>query len=593
MGLAPLRQAAATLAQLVIDLRTDQLRPVLDLLRRTFKHATQPRQQQARKTLGKFSIGQPPGLGETDVAAVAGVDAVQFLPPFIHRRPQRLGQREAELTIQGRQTGLQHLLDVGSATVGLVQHGPQPRAQVGKGTCRAQPEKARVTALAHLPHDITQMVAGQAVEHAVQLARQHRTQRCQARSAAFKICRLAVEPLAHQLQARGAFATQAPQLSQLLGSLALAVGQAAQRRLLHRQQAVFHQAGHHLAALRQQLRQQRLLQRRQAAGGQRRVVAGQACCQRPPGRQGKNMPGVNPQRGGGLVALGLHLGGHLGSAEQRVFQRIDLVEHHEARHAAVAQVVTPHRQVGLGDAGVGRQQKHRGMGRRQQCQGQFGLGTDGVEPGRVEHHQAALQQRVRPVDQGMAPGGHLDLVVGIPRRVVLGVLVAPEAQRPGVGHRHPRHAHHLLQRLGQPVDVAHRQGLVHPGFRSITQRGDRLAAAAGGDRQQRQARRLRRVPGEFHRAHRGAARRGRQHTAASVGKKQRVDQFGLATRKFGHEGQHQPVGGQALAQGLAQRLRRCVDQALLAQLGQPSIQPAVERAPPGGQRIQAGEHGGG
>ena len=50
-------------------------------------------------------------------------------------------------------------------------------------------------------------------------------------------------------------------------------------------------------------------------------------------------------------------------------------------------------------------------------------------PGVSSTTRPRLQQRVRVVDQRMAPGRHLDPAVGVERRVVVGTLVVPEAER--------------------------------------------------------------------------------------------------------------------------------------------------------------------
>ena len=87
-------------------------------------------------------------------------------------------------------------------------------------------------------------------------------------------------------------------------------------------------------------------------------------------------------------------------------QAIDLVHDDEPGAACTMNrgyVLTPDFNVGPGDAGVGRQQKEHGMRVGQHGERQFGLGADGVEPGRVEYDQALLEQRVGEVDEGMTP----------------------------------------------------------------------------------------------------------------------------------------------------------------------------------------------
>ena len=68
-------------------------------------------------------------------------------------------------------------------------------------------------------------------------------------------------------------------------------------------------------------------------------------------------------------------------------------------------VVAPHREVALGDAGVGGQDEQHRVGVGQQVEGELGLGADGVEARGVEDHQALLEQRVRKLDDRVAPRG--------------------------------------------------------------------------------------------------------------------------------------------------------------------------------------------
>ena len=528
MCLAPLPHIGAALTQLLVDLAAGLPGPLLDLVGRALKHHAQPRQQHVRKTRQETGLGQMPELAGAHIPAVAVLDAAQLALKTVECGARPGHQCQAKLGIQRALAGQQHLLDLGHAVLGAGQVMPELLAQHGKSPRRAQLEQAGVAVIAHSVHCVAQRVTRQTIQHRLQLPQQHRPQGGQPGRAALKVSRFGLQPAAHQFEPGRALATKLAQIRQLLGGLALALGQPAQRCVLQRQHAGIHDAAHHLAALWQQLRQQRRLQRRQPAGGQRGIIALHPGGQRLARRQRKHLRRRHAQCVRRQRALALHLGLDLRGAQQWVGQGVDLVQHHKALNAAVAQMIAPQRQVTAADAGIGRQQKNHRVRRWQQRQGEFGLGADGVQPGCIDHHQAAFEQRVRVVDQRVAPGRHLHPAQCVARRVVLGPVVMPEAQRACLVQRHLHRAHHLLQGQRHRVGIVGQQRQAVPQRGLLAQRGNGEAAAAGADRQQRQRGRLQAVPGQLHRAHRGAARRGRQHPAAGVGKKQRVDQLGFA-----------------------------------------------------------------
>jgi hypothetical protein len=212
-------------------------------------------------------------------------------------------------------------------------------------------------------------------------------------------------------------------------------------------------------------------------------------------------------------------------------------------------------------------------------------------PGRVDDHQAPLQQGVRVVDEGVAPGRHLD-------RAVAGSTCGLSA-RADRGSRSPARSatstatrwvqRHGRQRARQRIGLARIQRDALPGFVASAQFGQRQAAQAGLDGQQRQPSATPAASWkQFDRAHRRAARRGRQHAAPGVGEEDRVDQLGLAARELGNEGQHQPVGEQALTKGLEPGLFGGLGQVMVAQETRVLGHVAVERASPGSLAVQAG-----
>ncbi len=69
----------------------------------------------------------------------------------------------------------------------------------------------------------------------------------------------------------------------------------------------------------------------------------------------------------------------------------------------VADDVPPDIEIALRDTGIGRQHEQHRMRVRHQRQRQLRLGTDRVQTRRVENDQAVLQQRMRKVDDRVAP----------------------------------------------------------------------------------------------------------------------------------------------------------------------------------------------
>ena len=350
--------------------------------------------------------------------------------------------------------------------------------------------------------------------------------------------------------------------------------------------AVEHDLLEHQAALRQQLRAECGFERRQAALEQRLVVVRDPRGERLARRQREHAVGRDAQRLCGLDALPVDLRVDLAGGGERIDQRVDLVQHDEARQRLAAEVIAPDAEIGLGHAGVGAEDEDGRVRGRQQAQRQLGLGSDRVQARRVEHDQALLQQRVRVVDQRMAPGRHLDAAGGVDRRVVIGLLVVPEAEVARGVLADPFGARDLLQRLRELVGVVDLERADRPGAALQTQLGERLALEPGRDRQQHQRGRFFAVPGQLDRAHRGAARRGRQHTAAGVGEEDRVDQLGLAARELGDEGDHQFFVAQAFAQRGHLHHRGGIDELVVDEEARHLVEPPRERRSPAAQGVE-------
>ena len=325
--------------------------------------------------------------------------------------------------------------------------------------------------------------------------------------------------------------------------------------------------------------------------GQPLSIAIDACHQRLPRRQRENPFGRNTQDLRGRSSLRLYLGVDLSRRGQRIAQRVDLVEHHEGQALARAEVIAPDGQIGLGHTSVGAHDEHRGMGRRQQAQREFGLGTQRVQTRRVDHDQTLPEQRVRMVDQRMAPHRHLDPPGLVGPGVVVGARFMPQAEGLSFVDRHPTRGHHLAQGHAQRLGLRLVKRQMRPALAALTPLRERHVVEPRGDRQQRQALGLMRIPGQFDRAHGRAARRGGQHPDAGVGKEDRVDQLGLAARELGHERDDELVAVQALAQRREQRAARPVVEADVGQAGGQLIKPLAQRGAPVAQVVKAAGKG--
>ena len=186
--------------------------------------------------------------------------------------------------------------------------------------------------------------------------------RLQPRRALLELRRLGVDALEHQPDLGAVLAAQAAQLEHLLGELAARVADAARDVALDLLRAVAARpARSTCAALRQQLR--RRAPPRAPAGGSRPAPRRRRRRAPPaPARadSGNTRCGGDAERARGRRAAAARSAPRTCSARrQRVDQRVDLVQHDEARRRVRAEVVAPDRQVGLGDAGVGAEDEDR------------------------------------------------------------------------------------------------------------------------------------------------------------------------------------------------------------------------------------------
>ena len=193
---------------------------------------------------------------------------------------------------------------------------------------------------------------------------------------------------------------------------------------------------------------------------------------------------------------------------------------------------------------------------RDHRQREFGLGAERVEARRVEHDQAAFQERVRITDHGVAPGGDFHLVAvffhhGRNHRIV----VVPQSERARLVDADHFDFDQVFHRLGHVFARIDIQPHLDPLDLLAFERADGFLPLARLDRQEAHVRFFCRVVKDLGRAHGGAADVRRQQALLEVGEEHGVDEFGLAARKLGEKCQRHAVVAQALDQIVdAQRL---------------------------------------
>jgi hypothetical protein len=346
-----------------------------------------------------------------------------------------------------------------------------------------------------------------------------------------------------------------------------------------------------LALRRDEAARQRGLEPRQAATREQRVVAVDLREQRLLRRHREHLLDRHREHLGARANLALDLGLDLGGRLHVVPQPVDLVEDHEPSRArrlvGAGEVVLPDVEVGLGDAGVRREdEQHRVRGRRQ-GQGQLGLGADRVEARRVEDHEALLQKRVREVDDRVAPARDVDAahVAVLERRdqvLVVQAVAARERDRHALDLRDAR------ERVGHALGGREVERQRHPLVRVALELGDGAVLEARLDRQQADRRRPRRIVQDLGRAHRRAPGGRRQEPRAEVGEEDRVDELGLAARELGDERDDELVLVEPLEQPLHAKIDLRVGEVLV---GEPVVQrrDAGRQAPaPVAVRFEAG-----
>ena len=382
-------------------------------------------------------------------------------------------------------------------------------------------------------------------KHFAQQLQVHRTHRMDLRATLVKLGLLLRNARTHVADHRGIFSLQPFELHGLFGEVTLAnvddppgfrtqIGDA----LCHGRTENFLPAAQHPLT-------QHVFELAQAALLQQGCVTGDLGDQALLGRNRNHPLGRDAQnfRGAALLALDLRL--DLPGGTQLVPQGIDLVEHHQAvvvTTGFIDQMFPPDGQVGLGNAGIGPQDKHHGLGLRNQADGEFGFGTNGIEAGRVQNHQPLLEQGMGNVDQCMAPLGHFDHALCVHQRVVFGRLAVPEAQRPGVVLGDQARLCHFFQCQCQLLGIVDVEVDARPLLGRHAPLHQCLRLQPGFNGQQAKAGRHIRVVAHFGGAHGGAACAGGHDATPVTRKEDGVDHLGLAAGKFRNKCHHHLVG---------------------------------------------------
>ena len=177
---------------------------------------------------------------------------------------------------------------------------------------------------------------------------------------------------------------------------------------------------------------------------------------------------------------------------QRVPQGVDLVQHHKPGFNTFAfgdQMFAPDGQIGFGDPCVCRKNENHRMRLGNEADGQLGFGTNGVETRRIEDNQSLLEQRMRNIDQGVAPFRHFDHAVRTNPRIVFRMVVVPEPEKTRIVQAHMTYLGNLFHGFCELCRIVDIQVNARPFFGHRAPFHQRLALQSRFYRQQSKARR--------------------------------------------------------------------------------------------------------
>ena len=289
---------------------------------------------------------------------------------------------------------------------------PQRREEVAHRLADALGERALLDLAAGRSGVGPQRRKADVVEQLVRLLGEHRAQRGLAGEPALEGLLFLADAVHHVADDVLVLAAQRAQLGELHGDARLA--RVEQRPGAGRERGDLgeRRRADDLALGRDEPSRQRLLELGQAAPREQRIVAVDLGEQRLLRRNRVDLRAVDAQDARRPVDLARDLGVDRRVGLHAVPEAVDLVQDHEAagllRRVGAGEVLGPHLAVGSRHAGIGGQDEQHRVRVGQVRQRELGLGADGVQARRVQDHQALLQQRVREVDDRVAPAGDLD-----------------------------------------------------------------------------------------------------------------------------------------------------------------------------------------
>ena len=252
---------------------------------------------------------------------------------------------------------------------------------------------------------------------------------------------------------------------------------------------------------------------------------------------------------GRLAHLPIQVGFDLCTGLELIPEQVDLVQDHDRPRHPALHVTLPDLQIALRDTGLGGQEEQDRVAVRDHAHGQLRLGAEGIQSGRVEDDQPALEQRVGEVDDGVPPCGDVDAGQALSHHgggVEVAIGQQPELVRFLKGHALGLGEH--AEGLHHGVEVLEIQADLHPFDRPVLEGDDAFAAGPCLDRQQADVGFLGGVMEQLGRAHRGSADAGGQQPLLEAREEHGIDELRLATRVFREEGEDHPVVAQALRQ---------------------------------------------
>ncbi|MPM33715.1 hypothetical protein SDC9_80293 [bioreactor metagenome] len=527
-GLDATREAALALAQLGVQLRRCRLAPQFQFVGRGIQHRAQAQRQPTQQALRKVCLRQPQRVAHADVLLMPALNLDHIRHVRIELRRRRHLQRKTELRIELAEGAAQHVADLLGRRLRALQQPAHARQRVAIHLAQTQLQHAALQRLGKRRHLGLERARTHAVQHIAHHLQMHHAQRLHLARAGVEVSLLQLDTPTHGVNHVGVLAAQAVEFGHLVVQIATANVEHARGLGMQAVHAVGHGTAQNRLAAAQNAFGQRLLQMRQAAGLQQHVITVDLGDQTLLCRHRHHLAERHAQDIGGRAALLIELVLHLRGRVERIPQRVDLVEHDQPRFVAFGrrtQMLAPDGQIRARDAGVRAQNKHHGMRLRDQVDGQFGLGTYGVQTRRIQNHQPLLEQRMRHIDQRMAPARHLDHVLRVGQRIVIRRIVVPETQRARFVNGHTPHLGHLGQRLGHLLSVVDLQRNLGPLLLLEPPLGKPLRLQPRLDRQQTQAGGRVGFVRQFGRAHRSAPGTCRHDAPPVARKKDCIDQL--------------------------------------------------------------------